>query len=82
LPYVLGRVWRSLFSPTFWVYFLRSVHILRWAMLAIVYLLMPFDLIPESVMGIIGYVDDILFALFLISFFLSIAAIQYYRNHH
>jgi uncharacterized membrane protein YkvA (DUF1232 family) len=40
---------------------------------------MPFDLIPEQMVGIIGYIDDILVAFLTIGFFVAIAAIQYLR---
>jgi uncharacterized membrane protein YkvA (DUF1232 family) len=40
---------------------------------------MPFDIIPERIVGIIGYIDDILVTLLIVSFFVAIAAIQYLR---
>lgn len=70
-----------MFSPQFFVYFIRSVHLLRMFFFVIVYILMPFDLIPESVMGVIGYVDDILLTFFIIVVFISIAALQFMRSN-
>jgi uncharacterized membrane protein YkvA (DUF1232 family) len=46
----------------------------------IVYLLMPFDLIPESMMGVVGYIDDLLWAVLIILIFISIAALQFMRR--
>jgi len=48
--------------------------------LVVVYILMPFDIIPEHIVGVIGYIDDILIGLLIISFFVAISAIQYLRN--
>jgi uncharacterized membrane protein YkvA (DUF1232 family) len=42
---------------------------------------MPFDLIPEKFLGIIGYIDDLLFIILIVTFLLTVAALQYYRNH-
>ncbi|KAK9162098.1 hypothetical protein Syun_003000 [Stephania yunnanensis] len=41
-------------------------------LVSVIYVLSPIDIIPEGVLGFIGFVDDILVALF---FFLHIAAI-------
>ena len=43
------------------------------------YLLSPFDLIPETVFGIFGFIDDILF-FFLLSIYISIMYRQYMAN--
>lgn len=79
LPYVLQRLARFIFSWQFVLYFLRSFHIIRLVVICVVYLLMPLDLLPESVMGIVGYLDDILLSIFFLVLFISIAAIQFMR---
>lgn len=79
LPYVLQRLARFIFSWQFVLYFLRSFHIIRLVVICVVYLLMPLDLLPESVMGIVGYLDDILLSIFFFVLFISIAAIQFMR---
>jgi len=43
---------------------------------------MPFDLLPEQVLGLIGYIDDFLFILLILVFVLTLAAMQYYRNNN
>lgn len=43
---------------------------------------MPFDLLPEKVLGMIGYIDDFLFILLILVFVLTLAAMQYYRNNN
>lgn len=80
LPYVLTRIRNFVCRPEFLVFFFRSVHLFRTCFLVIFYILMPFDLIPEQMVGIIGYIDDILVAFIIIGFFVAIAAIQYLRN--
>jgi uncharacterized membrane protein YkvA (DUF1232 family) len=62
------------------MFFIRSIHLLRMFMLIIAYILMPFDLIPESVLGVMGYIDDFLLALMIICFFVAVAAVQYVRT--
>lgn len=80
LPYVLQRLGRFIMSGQFLLYFLRSFHIIRLVVIVVVYLLMPLDILPESVLGIVGYLDDILLAIFFLVFFISIAALQFMRN--
>jgi RING finger protein 170 len=80
LPYVLERIKRFVCSAEFIVFFLRSVHLLRMFLIVIVYILMPFDLIPEHLVGVIGYIDDILLGIIIILFFIAIAAVQFMRN--
>lgn len=80
LPYVLQRLGRFMMSGQFIIYFLRSIHIIRLVIVVVAYLLNPFDLLPENVLGIIGYLDDILLAIFFLVLFISIAALQYMRN--
>ena len=82
LPYTFKRVWRSFFSLQFLVFFLRTLQITRWLLVIIVYVLMPFDLIPERFLGIIGYIDDLLFILLVFTFLLTVAAVQYYRQQN
>lgn len=42
---------------------------------------MPFDLIPEKMLGVIGYIDDFLLILFFVAFVMTIAAIRHHRMH-
>ena len=61
---------------------MRTLQITRWVFIIIVYILMPFDLLPEQVLGLIGYIDDFLFILLILVFVLTLAAMQYYRNNN
>ena len=50
--------------------------------MALFYLILPFDLLPENFVGIVGLIDDLLIFFFLASYIVGIVAIQYYRSHH
>ncbi len=50
----------------FWLLFFRSLHFFRVIGMAIIYLILPLDLIPERLFGVIGFLDDIFIILFLI----------------
>ena len=50
----------------FWLLFFRSLHFFRVIGMAIIYLILPLDLIPERLFGVIGFLDDIFIFLFLI----------------
>ena len=82
LPYVLLNMRRYIFSTQFLVYFLRSVQIVRMLFIIIVYLLLPFDLIPENVVGIIGYIDDFLIAILILGLFVAFIAAEFMRNRN
>lgn len=66
----------------FLIFFLRNLQIARWVFIIIVYILLPFDLIPEHIVGILGYIDDFLLILFVITFLMTVAALQYHRMHN
>lgn len=69
-------IWR----PDFLVYFFRSVQLIRLIFLCMIYILLPLDLIPEMMLGWIGFVDDVLIVLLLVAFFMTMAALQYMRH--
>lgn len=74
LPVLLRHLWSFLQTGEglTWVFRLR-IYIL--GALAVVYLLSPFDIVPEAVFGIIGILDDII----ILALFLLYAGILY-RN--
>jgi len=43
-----------------------------WIIIFIVYILSPFDLIPEAIFGIIGYIDDLIIFAVMILFVTNI----------
>lgn len=51
------------------------IRIILCLVAALLYLLLPFDILPESVFGILGYLDDLL-VLLLLAVYVSII----YRN--
>lgn len=58
---------------------LRYIQLLRYVVFLIVYLLMPFDLIPERVLGAIGYLDDLIMLFVVVIIIVAIIAVQYIR---
>jgi RING finger protein 170 len=63
----------------FFVRNLRYVQLLRYAIIVIVYVLVPFDLLPESALGVIGLIDDLLMLIVMIVIIVAIIAVQYIR---
>lgn len=54
-------------NPRFWILFIKSVYFFKVIIAAIVYLIMPVDLIPEKLFGFIGLLDDlIIFGVFIL----------------
>ena len=55
---------------------------MRLIFMAVFYLILPFDFLPESVVGVVGFIDDLLIFMILASYVVTIVAVQYYRAHH
>jgi len=60
------------FSHRRLIYLLRLREVLV-ILFAIVYLLSPFDLIPEAVFGVVGLIDDLAVLIFVVVFIAVIA---------
>jgi RING finger protein 170 len=60
---------------------MRNLQLIRLLLIIIFYVLLPFDLLPERVMGIFGYIDDALIAIIIFLFFVAIVAIRYIRQY-
>ena len=71
---------RRMLSPVFLVYFIRSAFFFRYIIFIMFYILMPLDLIPEKVFGVIGFLDDLFFIFFFLVFVLSLAAVAFMRR--
>lgn len=80
-PMVFRRLSPLIFTPRFLLSFFKSVLFLRFFMLGLFYLLLPFDLMPERFFGVFGLVDDILFGLILMSFAMGGFALMYIRRN-
>ncbi len=48
---------------------------------AVVYYIMPFDLIPEAIVGPIGYLDDLVFGVFVLNKILGSVDASIVREH-
>lgn len=49
-------------------------------MLGILYILLPLDILPESALGVIGYLDDLIIFGVLMTFAMTIFAVIYMRR--
>lgn len=74
MPTLIRHLGRELFSVSglVWMVWVRIVMCL---FAAIIYFILPVDLLPEAVFGLLGYLDDILVILLL-----AIYATVVYRN--
>ncbi|KAK9095899.1 hypothetical protein Sjap_021396 [Stephania japonica] len=72
MPFLLRRLVREMADPQRGFNLVLRARVILSIVVSIIYVLSPIDFIPEGVLGFIGFVDDILVALF---FFLHIAAI-------
>jgi len=46
----------------------------------LIYILSPIDLIPELLVGVVGFIDDIFFVIIAILFSIANSGIQYMRR--
>ena len=74
MPTLLRHLFRETFTINGLIWMVRF-RIIFCLIFAILYLFVPFDLLPEGVYGIFGYFDDILVVLLL-----AIYATILYRN--
>ena len=79
-PYVFRMIWRGLFNPRFIIYFIRHAFFYRFLFIIVLYILMPFDLIPERVFGFIGLIDDLFVVFLVLTFMLSMTAVSFMRR--
>lgn len=70
-----------MFRVEFIVFVMRNLQLIRFLLIVIFYILLPFDLIPERVVGIFGYLDDALVAIIIFLFFVAMVAIRYIRQY-
>lgn len=78
-PYIMKRLLSYIFSMRFLVFFLRNIYFIRLIFILGFYVISPLDILPESVMGVIGFIDDLLIILIVTSYVVTMVALQYYR---
>lgn len=59
VPVILRHLWHELFSDR-GPFLVRRLYLGYVFLLLLLYLLLPFDILPETVFGLIGYLDDII----------------------
>ena len=64
VPTILRHLWQELFSER-GPFLIRRLYLGYVLVVLLLYLLSPFDILPESVLGLFGYLDD--FVLILIA---------------
>eukprot|EP00243_Klebsormidium_subtile_P003106 TRINITY_DN16255_c0_g1_i1.p1 TRINITY_DN16255_c0_g1~~TRINITY_DN16255_c0_g1_i1.p1 ORF type:complete len:266 (+),score=33.98 TRINITY_DN16255_c0_g1_i1:557-1354(+) len=80
-PLLLRRMVGELLDPGRSLALLHNIRILFCLLLLVTYLVSPFDIIPESILGLVGFIDDIVFAAF-VGFYLSILYRATLLNNH
>lgn len=64
-PTLLRHFFQDLFSPQGLLQLWR-LRIIMMLLLMIMYLLSPFDLLPEAALGVFGLIDDLMFLLIIL----------------
>ncbi|KAF8757457.1 hypothetical protein HU200_010978 [Digitaria exilis] len=75
LPFFIRRLFRELMDPQRTLPLVFRARMLMMVALSAIYVLSPVDILPESVLGLFGFVDDLLILLIV---FLHLAAV--YRS--
>lgn len=70
-----------LFSNHFLAFFLSSAVFLKAMGAIVVYQFLPYDIMPSSLLGSVGYVDNTLVVVLLLAFAVGQAGLQYYINN-
>ncbi|RZF37132.1 hypothetical protein LSTR_LSTR015322 [Laodelphax striatellus] len=76
LPTLLRNLWSEFFTINGMLRFRFRVRIGFYCSILLFYLCVPFDIIPESIFGLLGFMDDL-----LISFVFLIYLAALYRRH-
>ena len=63
LPFFVRMALRNLFTFRGAISCVVRCKIIILLLMVILYILSPFDLIPESIYGIVGYIDDVIIVL-------------------
>ena len=81
LPFVLVRIMNFIFSKQFLVFFFSSAIFLKAISAVVLYTLLPYDLMPASLLGSAGYIDNTVIILGILAFAIGQAGLQYYILH-
>lgn len=76
IPALCRHLWQDIFGGHSVVPLLSRLYIILVMLAAVAYFLSPFDLIPEMVFGIFGYIDDLIAV-----FFVLVHLAEQYRTH-
>ena len=79
LPVLWTHIKNALTNPRFFQYLLRNFGRYRVMFLLVLYILSPFDILPESLLGIVGLLDDIFICLIVLAI-LSQAVMAFVRS--
>ena len=63
-PFLVKRFLREIFTTDITV-LVRNYRLILMIFTGVVYVLSPFDLIPEMIFGVLGFIDDLVIILFI-----------------
>eukprot|EP00898_Chlorokybus_atmophyticus_P008034 jgi/Chlat1/8231/Chrsp77S07679 len=79
-PLLAWRAFGALMNPQSCVTLLRSARALFYITAVVIYLLSPFDLVPEGVLGMLGWLDDLVLVGFVLCYARAIMRLATDRN--
>jgi RING finger protein 170 len=65
MPFLLSRFFMEV-RNTHGTILLQHIHFIAYIICLIVYLLSPFDLVPEMIFGAIGFIDDLIVVVYVV----------------
>lgn len=81
LPFVLIRIVNYLFSTQFLLFFFSSAIFVKAIIAIVIYHILPYDIMPSSLLGSVGYVDNTLVIVLLLAFAIGQAGLKFYVDH-
>ena len=69
-----------IFSKEFLLFFFSSAIFIKAIILIIVYEILPYDIMPTSLLGSVGYVDNVAIIVVVLAFAIGQAGLKYYAQ--
>jgi RING finger protein 170 len=79
LPVLWAHIRSALSNPMFFTYLLRNFGRFRAIFFLVLYILSPFDILPESLIGVVGLIDDLIIC-FIVLALISQAVMAFVRH--
>lgn len=84
MPLLLRRLMREMMDPRRALQLIHRTPILFYLLFLAMYLISPLDIIPEGILGLVGFLDDLLvmvFVLFYLAMLYRSTLIQHHGGH-